>query len=57
MSKDNFTFDNYREDMKCPMCGGKISATEYVCNDGICDNCWEKAYSEFEIYDWREDDE
>lgn len=57
MNKDNFTFDNYREGMKCPMCGGKISATEYVCNDGICDNCWEKAYSEFEIYDWREDDE
>ena len=52
MSKDNFTFDNYREGMNCPVCGGKISATEYVCNEGICDNCWEKEYPEFEICDW-----
>lgn len=57
MNEDNFTFDNYREGMNCPVCGGKISATEYVCNEGICDNCWEKEHSEFEIYNWGEDDE
>ena len=58
MNKDDFTFDNYREDMNCPVCGSKISVTEYVCNEGICDKCWEKEYSEFEIYDWGgEDDE
>ena len=57
MNKDNFTFDNYREGMNCPVCGGKISVTEYVCNEGICDNCWEKEHSEFEIYDWGENDD
>lgn len=56
MNKDNFTFDNYRDSMTCPVCAGNISATEYVCNEGICDKCWEKEYPEFEIYDWGENE-
>lgn len=57
MNKDNFTFDNYREGMNCPVCGCWVSYKESIYNEGICDNCWEQEHSEFEIYDWGEDDE
>lgn len=52
MNKDNFTFDNYREGMNCPVCGHWVSLKEYIYNEGVCDDCWEKEHSEFEIYDW-----
>lgn len=52
MNKDNFTFDNYREGMNCPVCGRWVSLKEYIYNEGVCDDCWEKEHSEFEIYDW-----
>lgn len=49
MNKDNFTFDNHQEGIHCcPVCGGWVSYEEYICNEGICDNC---------VYDWGDDDE
>lgn len=53
MNKDNFTFDNYQEGIHhCPVCGRWVSLKEYIYNEGVCDDCWEKEHSEFEIYDW-----
>lgn len=53
MNKDNFTFDNYQEGIHhCPVCGRWVNLKEYIYNEGVCDDCWEKEHSEFEIYDW-----
>ena len=30
---------------------------EFEIYGGICDECWDKEHSEFEIYDWGDDDE
>lgn len=58
MSKDNFTFDNHQESIHhCPVCGCWVSLKEYICNNGLCDDCWEKEYSEFEIYDYWDGEE
>ena len=51
MSKDNSMFDNYREGMNCPVCGCWVSYKEYIYNNGLCDNCWEKEPPELDIYD------
>ena len=48
MSKE---FDYCHGSTICPVCGGWVSYEEYIRNEGICDNCWEKEYSEFDIYD------
>lgn len=51
MSKDNSMFDHCRGSMTCPVCGRWVSYEEYIHNEGICDDCWDRELSEFEIYD------
>ena len=41
----------------CYLCEAPLTFLEWSCNGGICDECWDKEHSEFEIYDWGDDDE